>query len=179
LWLRAASGAAGLAFDVATQLLDRDRQVARPTTPATPAAVPRNGAAPQPAPTRTAESAAPSQAAEPDQNAPTRLEPKPAGRPAEEPTHVSEEPELVEEIAEPGAEEGAGAEVHIQEPWSGYTQSSAEDVIARLATASPAEVATVQLFESHHRARQTILAAVERELRRANGSGSPTPERNR
>jgi hypothetical protein len=31
-----------------------------------------------------------------------------------EPRHVSEEPELVEEVAEPGAEHGAGAEVHVE-----------------------------------------------------------------
>src|SRR5689334_19972782 len=36
-----------------------------------------------------------------------------------EPAHISEEPELVEEFAEPGAEDGAGAEVHVQEPWDG------------------------------------------------------------
>jgi len=96
-----------------------------------------------------------------------------------EPVHVSEEPVLVEERAEPGAEEGAGAEVRIQEPWEGYEESTAKDVIARLGTATTAELAAVQLYESGHRGRQIILAAVERELRSSNGSGSPTSERNR
>src|SRR5436309_12999438 len=35
----------------------------------------------------------------------------------EEPAHVSEEPVVVEEFAEPGAEEGAGASVTVDEPW--------------------------------------------------------------
>jgi len=39
------------------------------------------------------------------------------------PTHVSEEVRLVEAFAEPGAEEGAGAAVHMVEPWKGYGQT--------------------------------------------------------
>jgi hypothetical protein len=89
------------------------------------------------------------------------------------PTHVSEEPELVEAFAEPGAEDGAGPEIHIEEPWTGYAQMNAKQVIARLNTATPAALAAVQLYESRHRRRQTILNAVQRELRGRNGSGSP------
>ena len=90
-----------------------------------------------------------------------------------EPSHVSEEPALVEELAEPGAEEGAGAEVRVEEPWEGYAHTNAKEVVARLSSATPAELAAVQLYESRHRRRQTILAAVQRELRSRNGSGSP------
>ena len=96
---------------------------------------------------------------------------------APEPQHVSEEQELVEEFAEPGAAQGAGAEIHVDAPWDGYEQMSAKQVIARFATADPAELAAVQLYEGRHRRRQTILNAVERELRRANGSGSRTNNR--
>jgi len=78
----------------------------------------------------------------------------------------------VEEFAEPGAEEGAGAEVHINEPWEGYARLNAKQVLARLSTATPAELATVQLYESGHRRRQTILNAVQRQLRSANGRSS-------
>src|SRR5205814_1916344 len=46
---------------------------------------------------------------------PRHRAPEPTG-----PAHVSEEPELVAEFAEPGAEEEAGAEVEIAEPWEGY-----------------------------------------------------------
>lgn len=91
-----------------------------------------------------------------------------------EPTHVSEEPELVAEFAEPGAEEGAGAELHVEEPWPGYRGMNAKQVIARLAGASTAELAAVQLYESGNRCRSTILAAVEREMRSANGGGPPS-----
>ena len=37
----------------------------------------------------------------------------------QEPVHVSEEPELVREEAEPGAEDGAGAQLRVAEPWNG------------------------------------------------------------
>lgn len=97
-------------------------------------------------------------------------EPPPPAEPA--PVHVSEEPTLVEELAEPGAEEGAGAEIHIQQPWEGYTRMGAKEIVSRLGDATPAELAAVQLYESSQRQRQTILNAVQRELRRANGRGS-------
>jgi hypothetical protein len=87
--------------------------------------------------------------------------------PEPEPAHVSEEPELVEALAEPGAEDGAGAEVTVAEPWDGYRQMHADDVIDRVRVATPAELAAVQLYESANRARQTVLSAVRRELRAA------------
>lgn len=87
----------------------------------------------------------------------------------EEPAHVSEETELVQESAEPGAEEGAGADVSVLEPWEGYGRMSAEDVIDRAGTATAAELAAMRLYEARHRARQTVLTAVDRQLRLANG----------
>ena len=92
--------------------------------------------------------------------------------PAREPVHVSEEPELVREVAEPGAEDGAGASVTVLEPWSGYAQMNAREVIARAGPASPAELAAVRLYESRHRSRQTVLAAVDRQLKLSAG-GAP------
>jgi hypothetical protein len=90
----------------------------------------------------------------------------------EEPAHVSEEPELVEESAEPGAEDGAGAGITVAEPWDGYGDMSAKDVIDRARTANVAELATMRLYEARHRARQTVLAAVDRQLKLANGGRS-------
>jgi hypothetical protein len=87
------------------------------------------------------------------------------------PSHVSEEPTLVQEFAELGAEDGAGAELHVQEPWRGYRELNAKQVIARLVAADPAELAAVQLYESRHRSRQKILTAVGRQLQNANGRG--------
>jgi hypothetical protein len=91
--------------------------------------------------------------------------------PAAEPVHVSEQPELVEEVAEPGAEDGAGAEVHVEQPWDGYDRMKAADVIDRLAGASTAELAAVQLYETGTKGRRTVLETVERELRISTGSG--------
>lgn len=92
--------------------------------------------------------------------------------PAREPAHVSEEPELVREEADPGAEDGAGAGVTVQEPWEGYGRMSAKEVIARLTDANSAELAAVALYESGNRSRQTVLEAVQRQMRTANGGGS-------
>jgi hypothetical protein len=89
-----------------------------------------------------------------------------------EAVHVSEEPELVREVAEPGAEDGAGATITVAEPWNGYARMSAKDVIARARAGNPAELAAVRLYESRHRSRQTVLAAVDRQLKLA-GGGAP------
>ncbi|HUA05053.1 MAG TPA: hypothetical protein VMB27_14210 [Solirubrobacteraceae bacterium] len=100
---------------------------------------------------------------------PTEWSEEPPAPLVEEPAHVSEEPELVRESAEPGAEEGAGADVTVAEPWDGYGRLSAKDVIDRTRTANVAELATMRLYEARHRARQTVLAAVDRQLKLANG----------
>jgi hypothetical protein len=81
--------------------------------------------------------------------------------------HVSSEPELVESFAEPGAEDGAGAAVHVKEPWTGYRHMTADDVLTRLTDASSEELAAVELYETSHRARRTVIAEAERRLRRA------------
>jgi hypothetical protein len=94
-----------------------------------------------------------------------------------EPAHVSEDAVLVDELAEPGAEEGAGPEVHVDEPWDGYESMKAKDVIARLAGSSSAELAAVALYERGHRGRHTVLAAVERELRGNRGAAQNEKER--
>jgi hypothetical protein len=101
--------------------------------------------------------------------APVEWSEEPPAPLVEEPAHVSEEPELVQESAEPGVEEGAGASVTVIEPWEGYRQMSAKDVIDRARTASVAELATMKLYEARHRDRQTVLAAVDRQLKLANG----------
>jgi hypothetical protein len=88
------------------------------------------------------------------------------------PIHVSEAPELVREVAEAGAEDGAGAAITVAEPWNGYRRMSAKDVIARARTGNAAELAAVRLYESRHRSRQTVLAAVDRQLKLASG-GAP------
>ena len=81
-----------------------------------------------------------------------------------EPEHVSEEPSLVAEFAEPGAEEGAHAELDVSEPWDGYAAMTARDIEQRLQSATTEEVAVVQLYEQTHKARQSVLRAAERRM---------------
>jgi hypothetical protein len=121
----------------------------------------------RPSPARAAPSSPASAAPErePAQEAEAPLMPEFA------PAHVSEEPELVESFAEPGAEESVGAAVHVDEPWEGYARMSAKEVIARLTDAGREELAAVTLYESGHRARRTVLAAADRQLRRATAAG--------
>jgi hypothetical protein len=109
----------------------------------------------------------------PQTRAPRAPDIAPSPEPPAEPVHVSEEPELVREVAEPGAEDGAGAEVTVGEPWPGYARMTAKQVIERLADATPAELAAVQLYESINRDRQTVRAAAERNLKLKTGRGSP------
>lgn len=134
------------------------------------------GAATEPAPTDAFETPAPhatptgGAAPAPPTSPATRGEPAtPKPRTAPEHAalaHVSEEPRLVASFADAGAEEGAGATAHVAEPWKGYAHMTATEVIARLADASREELAAVQLYERAHRARATVLAAADRQLRR-------------
>jgi len=84
--------------------------------------------------------------------------------PAPEPAHVDREAVVVAESADAGAADGAGAEIHVDEPWDGYGQLTAKDITAQLATADPATLAVVRLYESSHRNRRTVLAAIDRRL---------------
>jgi hypothetical protein len=82
------------------------------------------------------------------------------------PDHVDEEVVLVAEVAEEGAEDGAGPELHIDEPWEGYDRLTAVEVCDRL-RAAPAELAAaVELYEATRKSRRSVLEAAERALRR-------------
>ena len=81
------------------------------------------------------------------------------------PDHVDADAVLVAEAAEEGAEEGAGAELHVEAPWEGYDHMTAGEIRDRLVAASPAEAAAVELYEGTHRNRRTVLDAAERALR--------------
>ena len=173
---RATEQALSLASEAAGYVIERVSPGPRERPSGSETAAP--GAPPvHPAPASTPASAN-SQTTSPDPSPPAQplivpraTEPQPVA-PAEEPTHVSEEPVLVEEFAEPGAEDGAGAEIHIEEPWDGYRDMNAREVTARLSDATAAELAAVQLYESTTQGRQTVLAAVQRQMRVATGSGS-------
>jgi hypothetical protein len=81
------------------------------------------------------------------------------------PDHVDEEVVLVAETAEEGAEGGAGPELHIDPPWDGYDEMTAADVRDRLAAATPTEAAAVELYESTHKSRRTVIDAAARALK--------------
>ncbi len=102
----------------------------------------------------------------------TSAPPRPAARAPEppdvtEPPHVSREAELVEEFSEPGAEDGAGAQVRIGEPWPSYRHLKARDVIARLPSATREELAAVELFELAGANRKSVVVAAQRALKKA------------
>ncbi len=82
------------------------------------------------------------------------------------PDHLDEEPVLVAEVAEEGAEDGAGAELHVDAPWDGYDRMTAADIRDRLTAASAAEAAAVELYESAGKSRSSVLDAAGRALRR-------------
>lgn len=139
---------------------------------------------PLPAPSRSAETAVPD--LRPASRSPSPLplakpvrapaagpEPEPTAELEPEPAHVSEGLELVAEIAEPGAEDGAGASVTVDEPWEGFALLGARDVVDQLARAGLAELAALQLYESTHKQRETVLSAVTRELRKQNRGAHP------
>jgi hypothetical protein len=97
---------------------------------------------------------------------PTPPPPTPPPPPEPAPPHIFTEADVVAENADPGAEDGAGAEVHVAEPWDGYRQLHAADVADRIIGADPAALAAVELYELSSRRRQTVLDAVARELER-------------
>jgi hypothetical protein len=82
------------------------------------------------------------------------------------PDHVDEEVVLVAEVAEEGAEDGAGPELRIEPPWDGYERMTAPEIRDRLAAASPELAGAVELYEASHRGRSTVLEAAARALRR-------------
>jgi hypothetical protein len=89
------------------------------------------------------------------------------------PEHVSEEATLVAASADSGAEDGAGAEVEVEQPWPGYTKMRASDIVERLVAEPEAVLSVVLLYERVHRARRTVLDAAERELSRRTAAAGP------
>ena len=84
--------------------------------------------------------------------------------PAPEPAHVDDEPELVAETAESGAEDGAGAEVDVDEPWPGYDEMTAPDIEERLQAEGPEGAAAVSLYEASRKGRASIIEAASRTM---------------
>jgi hypothetical protein len=104
--------------------------------------------------------------APPAQPRPAAPPPRPAAPPPPPPTegHVSEEPVQVAEFAEPGAEDGPGPELEIDEPWDGYARQDARTVVQLLSTVGRESAAAIELYEASHRNRRTVLEAAQRRL---------------
>jgi hypothetical protein len=166
LWMRATEEAVAVTTNVAGRLIDTVRPDSNGHQPAPASAAPTAEASAPPA--APAPPATPRPTARPRRQ-PLPQPPQPRSPLTRDTGHVSEEPELVAEVAEPGAESGAGAELHIEEPWEGYRQMQAKEIIARLTASTAAELAAVQLYERSNRGRQTILKAAEREMRSNGG----------
>jgi hypothetical protein len=81
------------------------------------------------------------------------------------PDHVDEEVVLVAEVAEEGAEDGVGPELHIDPPWDGYDEMTAPEIRDRLVAADAVVAAAVDLYETTHKSRRTVLEACERALK--------------
>jgi hypothetical protein len=95
----------------------------------------------------------------------------PRGPASPEEDHVDTGAALVGEFAEAGAEEGAGAEVEVAEPWDGYARMTAAEVRRRLTDAAPATLTAVALYERVHRGRKSVLEDAERRI--ARGAAHP------
>jgi hypothetical protein len=93
-------------------------------------------------------------------------EPEDAARAQIGAPHVDEEAVLVAEFADAGAENGAGAQVHVEEPWHEYRVMKALEIIDRVVAEREDVLTLVLLYERAHRNRRTVLAAAERELER-------------
>jgi hypothetical protein len=172
LYLRVGIGAARLAFKATARVVDAAVGAAGFTRAP-------GRTAPPPAPTRdtgseTEEAPYEGTAVEipPDETVYDGTPPTPLVPAEERAKTVDDEPELVEESAEPGAEDGAGPEIEIEEPWEGYSGMKADEVIARIEDATAAELAILELYERAHRDRTSVLTAAERRHKAISGQGA-------
>ena len=121
----------------------------RSSTPASPALKPRPEAV-EPPPVAPADA----------QGDAVPVVPPPSGA-----KEVDDAPVPVAEFAEQGAEDGAGADVHVDPPWDGYDELTAAEIQKRLAKANRGLVAAVALYEGARRGRRSVIRAADRRLR--------------
>ena len=149
--LRRLTGAAEPSFD------DND-----PSGPEAPGATTATAAPPISAPALNGAAAAPpARAPKPGPKPRANRGTTPPRKRAAEPTkgEIADRREALRE-AEAG-EDSPGAEIHVQEPWKGYAEMSAAQVIDRLSGAPPAVAAMVRLYEGQHAKREAVLHATE------------------
>jgi len=163
---RAGSLALSTVRQVADMALER-RSRSRDQWSVRPPASGRSGstmppAAPPPAP-------APARPADPPPTAADAPVPTPAAAAAPAPPettdeHVDRDAVVVGEFADEGAEDGAGAQIRVGEPWEGYGSLTAKEVNDRLAAAGPESLAVARLYEAANRNRVTVLREIDRRM---------------
>lgn len=79
---------------------------------------------------------------------------------------IDDAPVPVAAVGEEGAEEGAGAEVHVNPPWEGYDGMIAAEIRARLREADSDVLAAVVLYEGLGKRRSSVIGDAERRLAR-------------
>lgn len=77
---------------------------------------------------------------------------------------VEDEPPVVASSAEAGVEQGAGPEVHMDEPWDGYDSMTARDIRRRLQDVESVELMAVRLYEASGKNRVSVLRAIDSRL---------------
>jgi hypothetical protein len=78
---------------------------------------------------------------------------------------IEVEEELVEQVAERGAETTPGPEIAIDEPWEGYDRMKVAEIRERLRTESPATAGLVEIYERAGKARKNVIDASEKAQR--------------
>ena len=134
-----------------------------PSAKAAPAPMPPSPDPPAPAAEPAAATPAPDPAPVPPAAEPV------AAAPGAPPDRVDREATLVRESADPGAAGHVGAQIRVDEPWDGYADMRAVDIVARLSDASPEMLAVVRLYEQANGDRVTVLDAIDRRLAAQDG----------
>ena len=159
LWLVAAIGESAL--EVALSLVKEARAALEEVVPQTPPSEPAGTTVEVERPT-------------------PRRKPRPRSRPASRPPRpvsdkvktLDDEPVPVAEFGGEGAEEDAGAEVHVDAPWDGYDAMTVADLKARLTAADRETLAAVVLYEGFGRGRRSVIDTAEKRLTRLSVPGS-------
>ncbi len=124
----------------------------------------------RPVPRRRPRARPASRPARPAPSEPTRAPPAPPV--PDRVKTLDDEPVPVAEFAERGAEDGAGAEIHVDAPWEGYDAMTVDALKTRLADADRESLAAVVLYEGFGRGRRSVIDAAEKRLTRLSVPGS-------
>lgn len=99
---------------------------------------------------------------EPQRSAPI---PEPHRPPPAAPVRGNGAPPGPVEVVPDHAEHGVGPELHVDPPWDGYDEMTAPEIRDRLVVGDPVLAAAVDLYETTHKSRRTVIDAAERALK--------------